>query len=137
MPAKRITQLTPDQRATLPAIRDEWIAHGLSTAPADRAAAEQGIRDAYRAGGLEPPRFIIWVGSPYAGAWGQAVAPSVIQRVLRQVGSEVGSAVGSAVGSEVGSAVGSEVGSEVGSAVGSAVGSEVASEVGSAVSSAV
>jgi hypothetical protein len=77
-----ITGLTPQQAAMLPGIRDEWLAHGLSTQPADRPAAEQGIRVAYRAAGLNPPRFIIWLGSPWAGIIGQAVAPGIIAEIL-------------------------------------------------------
>ena len=42
----RLSSLTPDQEARLPAIRDKWIAIGLSTAPADRVRAEAGISDA-------------------------------------------------------------------------------------------
>ncbi|WP_084558112.1 DUF6745 domain-containing protein [Hamadaea tsunoensis] len=47
---------------------EEWLAHGLSTAPADRPAAEAGVRAAYRAAGLAEPEHIVWLGSPAAGA---------------------------------------------------------------------
>src|SRR5487761_41219 len=79
---KRITKLTTDQLAMLPAICDQWLAHGLSTELADRSAAEAGIRAAYRAAKLDPPRFIIWLGSPMSGAIGQAWAPAIISRYL-------------------------------------------------------
>ena len=39
----RLNQLTPEQEATLPAIRDKWLAIGLSTAPAERARAEASM----------------------------------------------------------------------------------------------
>jgi hypothetical protein len=47
--------------------RDAWIAAGLSTAPADRAEAEAGVREACRAARREPPRAVAWLGSPLAG----------------------------------------------------------------------
>ena len=63
-----IEKLTPDQEAALPAVRDEWLAIGLSTEPADRAEAEAGVAEAYRAAGMEPPEIVVWVDSPMAGA---------------------------------------------------------------------
>src|SRR5258708_31401276 len=79
---RRISKLTACQLASLPGIRDEWLAHGLSTEPANRQAAEAGIRAAYTAGGLAPPRVIIWLGSPWTGAIGRAVAPVIISYYL-------------------------------------------------------
>lgn len=64
----RIQTLTPEQEALLPVIRDEWLAVGLSTAPADRPAAEEGVRLAYAAANLPPPQHYLWRGSPWAGA---------------------------------------------------------------------
>lgn len=69
----RIEKLTPDQLTLLPQQRDKWIKAGLSTEPANRQRAEEGVRKAYRAAGLEPPRVIIWLDSPLAGAYGQAL----------------------------------------------------------------
>lgn len=62
--AHQIEQLTPEQEAMLPIFRDYWIGRGLSTEPADRALAEEGIREAYEAAGLPPPPKIHWVKSP-------------------------------------------------------------------------
>ena len=50
----KIERLTSEQEALIPVIRDEWLAHGLSTEPADREEAARGIRDAYREAGLAP-----------------------------------------------------------------------------------
>ncbi len=47
------------------AVRAEWLGHLLSTAPADRPAAEAAICELYRLIGLDPPRFH-WVPSPLA-----------------------------------------------------------------------
>lgn len=59
----KITQLTPAQTAEVAGTRARWFAIGASCEPADRALAEEGISDAYRAIGRAPPRFV-WVGSP-------------------------------------------------------------------------
>src|SRR6266536_2585463 len=60
--------LRPDQEALLPAVRDEWLRIGLATGPADRPAAERGVRQAYQAAGLPRPSRMVWLGSPLAGA---------------------------------------------------------------------
>ena len=70
-----IESLTPEQEAQLPVMRDEWLGYGLSTQPADRAAAEEGVRQAYLAADLEPPNMFIWFDSPYAGC----VAAALLQ----------------------------------------------------------
>ena len=70
--AATLTRLTAGQTAQLPIIRDRWLAVGLSTAPADRLAAESGVRVTYQKAGLEPPVIIVWLSSPMAGAIGAA-----------------------------------------------------------------
>ncbi|MFB7662988.1 DUF6745 domain-containing protein [Kitasatospora sp. NPDC056138] len=40
----------------------------VATGPADRAAAEHGVRAAYRAAGLAEPRAVLWFGSPLQAA---------------------------------------------------------------------
>lgn len=64
----RIDTLTPEQKALLPVIRDEWIAIGSSTEPANRPAAEAGVRLAYEIAGLTPPTAFVWRRSPLEGA---------------------------------------------------------------------
>lgn len=49
-------------------VREEWLAHGLSTQPADRKAAEEGVAKAYLAAGFRPPNTIVWCDSPLDGA---------------------------------------------------------------------
>ncbi|MEU5400141.1 DUF6745 domain-containing protein [Streptomyces sp. NPDC005963] len=46
---------------------DKWRAVAAATGPADRAAAEAGVRLAYRTAGLAEPERIVWVDSPRAG----------------------------------------------------------------------
>ncbi|MBB5869011.1 hypothetical protein F4553_002390 [Allocatelliglobosispora scoriae] len=60
------TVQTPD--TTLAARADEWLDTGLTCVPADRAAAEAGVRRAYADAGLTPPEQILWFGSPAAAA---------------------------------------------------------------------
>src|SRR3569833_3835021 len=46
----------------------KWISVGLATAPADREAAAEAVRTAYVSADLDPPKRIVWFGSPLAGA---------------------------------------------------------------------
>ncbi|MER6630266.1 DUF6745 domain-containing protein [Streptomyces sp. NPDC000987] len=45
---------------------DAWRACAWATGPADRAAAEEGVRRAYRRAGLAEPEQVVWAGSPRA-----------------------------------------------------------------------
>ena len=55
--------MSVDAQREAAAVRAEWLGHLLSTAPADRPAAEAAISELYRLIGLDPPRFH-WVSSP-------------------------------------------------------------------------
>src|SRR5687767_640713 len=44
-----------------------WRAWAVAAEPADRAAAEEGVRLAYRSAGLAEPERVIWAGSPREG----------------------------------------------------------------------
>ena len=93
---QKLDQLTAEQQAMLPGIRDEWLRCGLSTEPANRQLAEEGVREAYRAAGLEPPALMIWLDSPMAGAYGQAILQTIPMpkaQVWAQVGDQVGAQV--------------------------------------------
>lgn len=61
-------KLTHEQEAMAAAIEDQWLAAAVQTGPGDRAAAEAGVREAYRLAGLPGPERIYWFGSPRAGA---------------------------------------------------------------------
>lgn len=56
--------LTAEQQNALSRYRARWSAIRRSTEPADRDAAEEGTRLAYRAAGLAAPRRFVWCGSP-------------------------------------------------------------------------
>ncbi|GAA1520372.1 hypothetical protein GCM10009827_039970 [Dactylosporangium maewongense] len=63
------TPLTSEtSAAALGANAAKWLAAGLSTAPADREAAAEAVRLAYRSAGLPEPAHIVWFASPAAGA---------------------------------------------------------------------
>src|SRR5487761_1346352 len=127
---KRITKLTTDQLAMLPAICDQWLAHGLSTELADRSAAEAGIRAAYRAAKLDPPRFIIWLGYPMSGALGQAWAPAIISRYLdAQVDDQVYAQVDDQVDAQVRAQVYAQVDDQVRAQVDDQVDAQVRDQV--------
>ncbi len=55
------------QMASVPTLRDTWLALGVSTLPSDRPTAEAAVADLYRHAGFRCPEFV-WVPSPPAGA---------------------------------------------------------------------
>ncbi|GAA4387794.1 hypothetical protein GCM10023088_60330 [Actinomadura verrucosospora] len=69
--------MSGDAQREAAAVRAEWLGHLLSTAPADRPAAEAAISELYRLIGLDPPRFH-WVPSPLAAL--ETVPPGVRPR---------------------------------------------------------
>jgi hypothetical protein len=64
MSQTRITELTPEQQALIPIIRDEWIKIALDTSPTDKQKAESAIRLAYSSCGLKQPHQILWFDNP-------------------------------------------------------------------------
>ena len=88
----KIEELTPEEKALILIVRDEWIKIGLATGPTDRLAAQRAIADAYRLAGMEPPKLWIWLGSPWAGcigAWMLTKLPAVGDQVRRKVEGRV------------------------------------------------
>lgn len=121
-----IENLTPQQEAMLAEVRDEWLTVGLSTEPADRAAAEDGARAAYRRAGLTPPRVMVWLDSPLAGCIGATV---LSDQVCDQVGAKVGDQVWAQVRDQAGAQVWSQVWDQVGAQVGDQVWDQVGDKV--------
>lgn len=64
-PEGKLSKLTRAQERLAEAVRDEWIPIAHSTEPADRHAAEEGVRILYEAAGFATPK-IRWVASPRA-----------------------------------------------------------------------
>lgn len=67
-----ITSLTEEQKAKFPEYVAKWIAVGTCTEPANRAEAEDGVRQAYTLVGKTPPSKIYWFDSPLSGMVGVA-----------------------------------------------------------------
>jgi len=90
---KKIAHLTAREEALLPVMREEWIKIGLATGPADRDAAQAAITDAYRMACLEPPRFWLWFGSPWAAHQVLVRAPftggEVSQEIAKLIADEL------------------------------------------------
>ena len=122
-----IEKLSAEQEVVLAQVRDEWTAVGLSTEPADRPAAEEGVRQAYRRAGLEPPSVVIWLGSPYAGCVASAMLSQ--DQVGAQVWAQVGAQVWDQVRGQVGDAVWGQVWAQVRGQVGAQVGAQVRGQV--------
>jgi hypothetical protein len=102
--------LTAQQAAALGTFRARWRAIRRSTEPADRGAAEGGVRLAYRAAGLAPPERMIWCNSPIAlahlalrstAADGRNVKAAIMHRLRRQAAASVARRVGRRVRTEV------------------------------------
>ena len=125
MHPKRIDFLTDEQAAMLSDVRDEWLAVGLSTKPADRAAAEDGVRSAYRRAGLEPPKLMVWLDSPLAGRIGAAV----LGQVAAQIGGQVTAQVWGQVAAQIGGQVTAQVWGQVRDQVRGQVWDQVADQV--------
>ena len=90
---RRVDKLTKAQKERLGEFRDKWIAIGLSTEPADRKRAEEGVKLAYAAGGLEPlEQFLAHVpaasGLAYIvakqGGMNAAAAKAYVARLTRE-----------------------------------------------------
>ncbi len=132
----KLERLSPEQEALMSVVRDEWLAHGLATEPADREVAERGVANAYRVAGLEPPSIVVWLDSPLAGALGQAllrlpqVRDQVGDQVWGQVWDQVGGQVRDQVGDQVWGQVRDQVGDQVWGQVWGQVGGQVRDQVG-------
>jgi hypothetical protein len=68
---------------------DRWAKVRMSCEPADRVAAEDGIRQAYAAAGLAPPDHIVWCGGPMEIARRLAAAVSAGDLVGANVKADV------------------------------------------------
>ncbi|GIJ57203.1 DUF6745 domain-containing protein [Virgisporangium aurantiacum] len=64
----RLVNLSAEQEALLRVVREEWMAVGTATGPADRQEALAGVRAAYRRAGLPHPSRVLWFDSPLAAA---------------------------------------------------------------------
>ena len=104
-----ITKLTKEQENKFSEYREKWIKIGLCTDPADRPTAEKAIVESYKLAGLDPPKKIVWCGSPLS----MGIARDVIlenNSVWNSVGNSVRDSVGNSVYNSVRSSVYNSVG---------------------------
>ncbi|HUO00083.1 MAG TPA: hypothetical protein VMU69_28090 [Bradyrhizobium sp.] len=106
--------LTAEQTAALPDYRARWAGIRRSTAPADRGAAEEGVRLAYHAAGLKLPARFVWCDSPLAmfeltrrasRADGANVKSALVHRLRRELAASVGACLHKRVLAAIGRAV--------------------------------
>ena len=91
----QIESLTPEQIARFPEYVARWTDIGLRTEPASRGAAEDAIREMYRAGGKEPPKKIVWCGSPLSQGLTRAII--LDKKLVADVGKSVAASVRASV----------------------------------------
>ena len=83
MRQKQITELTPEQQALIPIIRDEWIRIGLDTTPINPQKAEDAIALAYKCARLKPPQQILWFNNPVEALTSIASEPELRKEAIR------------------------------------------------------
>ena len=126
----KIEKLTPEQEARFAEFRDKWIRIGLCTDPADRKMAEEGIIEAYRIAGFQPPK-IAWCSSPMAMGLTRAVVLESMKdklagkKIKNSVWDSVGDSVRASVGDSVEDSVEDSVWASVRASVGDSVGDSV------------
>ena len=115
----KIERLTPEQIARFPEFVKRWTDIGLCTDPVDRPKAEAAIHDAYRCAGLEPPRKIVWCGSPLSQGLTRAIIldNKFIGSVWNSVRGSVGNSVADSVANSVAASVANSVWNSVAASV--------------------
>jgi hypothetical protein len=128
---RRITQLTDEQKAAIPAHVQRWIDVGWCTDPADWATFEEGARACYGYAGLAWPGRVVRVESPLVLSLAAPIAAHLLTQ--RRGGGAVGVAVDAAVDDAVDDAVNGAVRVAVRGAVDDAVDDAVRAAVNGAV----
>ncbi len=108
-----LARLSAEQLALLSRCRNRWEEIRTSTARADRASAEDGVKAAYRAARLAPPEQIVWCEGPLDVArscsqTGRAIAGEnvkslIVDSVLRDVAYAVDASISSEVRTRISS----------------------------------
>jgi len=132
---KKIESLTPEQIARFPEFVERWTKIGLCTEPADRPKAERSIRSMYRAAKLEPPKKIVWCGSPMSQGLVRAIV--LDERMIKEIGASVGDSVGDSVRASVRASVWASVWASVGASVWDSVRDSVRDSVWASVGASV
>ena len=116
---RKITKLTPKQKAQIPAHIDKWIKIGLRTGETDWETFDKYMPICYKKAELEYPKNIVRVSSPLVGA----LAASIADRISN--GKTVRRAVDGAIDREVRDTIGRAVGDAVDGIIRGAVDGEV------------
>lgn len=137
----KIDELTPEQEALLPVWRDRGLALGLSTTPltdAEWDRVEAGTRECYRLAGLEQPRVMLRMDSPYSVVLAQNYSHTLLNavptaqvwdRVRIQVRNQVRNQVRDQVWNQVEDQVWNQVIDQVWNRVEDQVGNQVIDQV--------
>ncbi len=144
-----LNELSQEQIALMPCVRDEWIAKLKN--PLDRQKAIEGIRFIYGLAGLQKPD-VLFVSSPMGGQYAAnlfknmasvgasvraSVWASVRDSVCAPVGASVRASVWASVWDSVGDSVGASAGASVWDSVWASVGASVWASVGDSVGASV
>jgi hypothetical protein len=114
-----IEALTEEQEERFPEFVNRWIKIGLCTDPADRPRAEAAIRKMYRQGGLEPPKAIVWCGSPLSQGLTRAI---ILDRTLiNKIGDSRWASEHASIWASVGDSVRASAEAGVGAIIGASV----------------
>ena len=76
--------LTPAHRQLITAIRDQWAATVLSTAPVDRVATVEAVHRLYDTHNLSRPSLTIWMDSPLGCIYAAAVIGQLKEQLREQ-----------------------------------------------------
>ena len=125
---QKIETLTESQKSKLPEYIEKWTKIGLSTEPANRQKAEEGVRKAYEDAGLSTPR-IVWCSSPLTQGLVRAIILSIFKNGLKEIGASVRDSVWDSVWASVWDSVGDSVRASVRASVGDSVGASVGDSV--------
>jgi hypothetical protein len=107
----KIEKSSAEQELLMNEYRDKWIKIGLSTEPANREKAEEAVNKLYILAGLNPPKKIVWCGSPMS----QGLARAIIldKKIINNIGDSVRDSVRDSVGASVRDSVRDSVGASV------------------------
>lgn len=99
-----IEKLTEEQKARFPEFVEKWTKIGLSTEPANRQEAEDGIKEAYEIAGLDEPK-IVWCSSPLA----QGLTRSIVLNLKNEWAGDLGDSIRDSVENSVMGSVGTSI----------------------------
>ncbi|PIY32849.1 MAG: hypothetical protein COZ07_04330, partial [Candidatus Infernicultor aquiphilus] len=136
---RKITKLTPKQKAQIPAHIDKWIKIGLRTGETDWETFDKYMPICYKKAELEYPKNIVRVSSPLVGALAASIADRISngKTVRRVIDGEVRDTIDRAVGGAVDGTVRRAVDREVGDTIGRTVDREVRDAVDGIIRAAV